>query len=239
MERIRGHYEWDDDELIPGRKREGGLHQNLYDGDGNLKGSARFVPDDGVDDAPLMVTNTVYLTADDRYQGSEEQRRHELKLAILDAVVSWGFERGLPLANQWWRERARPTLDARRARRHERKARSSRRRSVVEDAVPEEATEIAARVEDLAPEMSRAEAQARYLAAAAARAYGDEQLRLVASARIVDGEDAESVRRSISERPAGQLRSVIESMVLNPALLQESNLAQLASLLDREREPEH
>ena len=84
MERIRGHYEWDDDELIPGRKREGGLHQNLYDGDGNLKGSARFVPDDGVDDAPLMVTNTVYLTADDRYQGSEEQRRHELKLAILE-----------------------------------------------------------------------------------------------------------------------------------------------------------
>ena len=110
---------------------------------------------------------------------------------------------------------------------------------MVEDAVPEEATEIAARVEDLAPEMSRAEAQARYLAAAAARAYGDEQLRLVASARIVDGEDAESVRRSISERPAGQLRSVIESMVLNPALLQESNLAQLASLLDRERELEH
>lgn len=44
MARIAGHYEWADDDLTPGRKREGGLHQNLFDARGNLKGSARFVP---------------------------------------------------------------------------------------------------------------------------------------------------------------------------------------------------
>ena len=44
MGRIKGHYEWDDDNLTPGRKKEGGLHQNLYR-DGELKDSARFTPD--------------------------------------------------------------------------------------------------------------------------------------------------------------------------------------------------
>ena len=37
MARIRGHYEWDDDDLVPGQKKEGGLHQSLYDSEGNLK----------------------------------------------------------------------------------------------------------------------------------------------------------------------------------------------------------
>ena len=46
MGRIKGHYEWDDDDLTPGQKKEGGLHQNLFDSEGNLKGSARFIPDD-------------------------------------------------------------------------------------------------------------------------------------------------------------------------------------------------
>lgn len=46
MVSIRGSYEYDDDDLTPRKKKEGGLHQNLFDGDGNLKGSARFIPDD-------------------------------------------------------------------------------------------------------------------------------------------------------------------------------------------------
>jgi hypothetical protein len=42
--RISGHYEWDDDDLTPGHKKKGGLHQNLFDSEGNLKGSARSSP---------------------------------------------------------------------------------------------------------------------------------------------------------------------------------------------------
>lgn len=44
MGRIKGYYEWDDDQLAPGHKKEDGLHQNLFDCDGKLKGSARFIP---------------------------------------------------------------------------------------------------------------------------------------------------------------------------------------------------
>ena len=29
-----GYYEWDDDSLTPGLRKEGGWHQNLYDSDG-------------------------------------------------------------------------------------------------------------------------------------------------------------------------------------------------------------
>jgi hypothetical protein len=50
---ILGFLEWDDDDLTPGNKKEGGLHSNLFDDDGKLKGSARFVPKDKPD--PVVI----------------------------------------------------------------------------------------------------------------------------------------------------------------------------------------
>lgn len=49
MARISGFFEWDDDNLTPGNKKEGGLSGNLFDGDGKLKGNARFIPQDKSD----------------------------------------------------------------------------------------------------------------------------------------------------------------------------------------------
>lgn len=81
--------------------------------------------------------------------------------------------------------------------------------------------------------MSRAEAQARLLAGLAAQAFSDEQLRLVARADIVEGEDLEELKRSLGELPPSQVKALIEAMVKNPSLLDEINLAELASLLGR------
>lgn len=81
--------------------------------------------------------------------------------------------------------------------------------------------------------MSRAEAQARYVAALAARAYSDEQLRLVMNATIVDGEGLGELTRSLAELPADQVKSLIEAMATDPTLLGEDNLAELASVLGR------
>lgn len=83
--------------------------------------------------------------------------------------------------------------------------------------------------------MSRAEAQARYLAALAARAYSDEQMRLVASANIVDGEGdgITELERSLAELPPAQVRSLLEAMATNPTMLSEDTLAELASILGR------
>ena len=61
MGRIAGHYEWDNDDLRPGRKSEGGLHQNLFDSDGALQGSARCVPDEKSEGEPLGITECIYV----------------------------------------------------------------------------------------------------------------------------------------------------------------------------------
>src|SRR5687767_13475237 len=81
MGRIRGHYEWDDDHLTPGQKKEGGLHQNLFDSDGNLKGSARFIPDDRGEPDPIIVTETIYVPIEERRRTREEE---ELSQAIAE-----------------------------------------------------------------------------------------------------------------------------------------------------------
>jgi hypothetical protein len=44
MGRIKGHYEWDDDDLTPGHKKEGGLHQNLFDSEGNPRAALGSSP---------------------------------------------------------------------------------------------------------------------------------------------------------------------------------------------------
>ncbi|MGO1539840.1 MAG: hypothetical protein ACTHW3_10775 [Leucobacter sp.] len=62
MGRIPGYYEWDDDDLTPGQKKEGGLHQNLFDDEGKLKGSARFIPSDEDLSDPLIVTGALVST---------------------------------------------------------------------------------------------------------------------------------------------------------------------------------
>lgn len=70
MARIRGHYEWEDDDLTPGQKREGGLHQNLYDRDGKLKGNARFVPD--LSDEPVVVDLVTTMATDPRMLADDQ-----------------------------------------------------------------------------------------------------------------------------------------------------------------------
>jgi len=86
--------------------------------------------------------------------------------------------------------------------------------------------------EDTRPDMSSAEAKARYLAALAARAYSDEQMRLVASAKIVDGGLVE-LERALAELPSDQVKALIEAMATNPSMLGEDTLAALASILGR------
>ena len=84
MGSIKGHYEWDDDHLTPGQKKEGGLHQNLFDSEGKLKGSARFIPEDGSDPEPLFVTETIYVPVERRRTREEEE---EFQEAIAELVA--------------------------------------------------------------------------------------------------------------------------------------------------------
>ena len=235
MGRIRGHYEWDDDRLSPGRKREGGLHQNLFDEEGRLAGNARFVPDDDDGPAPYVITETVYVPVEERRRSRQEEELAEAIAALVSHFIGQGIARARPHAEQWWRESARPAIDAQRAKLAERSRR--RRRSpeagVTGSTVVRESRAATDARTDGRPRMSRAEAQARFLAALAARAYSDEQMRLVDGADIVDGEDVADVQQSLAQLPPEQVRALIEAMATDPSLLGEEMLAELASLLGR------
>lgn len=235
--RIRGHYEWDDDGLTPGRKREGGLHQNLFDKDGNLKGNARFIPSGGDEDEPLVITETVYIPIEQRRRTPEEEAFQQAIADLVSVLIDRGIAKAKPYAQQFWRETARPAIAAQRSRarsalRRRSLAKAQRVAPIAEVAVAEPASQIATAASGR-PRMSRAEAQARYLAALAARAFSDEQMRLVTGAAIIDTHDLSSLERSLAELPAAELRAMLESMATKPTLLDERNLAELASILSR------
>lgn len=92
---------------------------------------------------------------------------------------------------------------------------------------------------DERPVMSSAEAQARLLAAVAARAYSDEQLRMVSGSQIIDVENVATVQSALALVPREHLVELIKYMTRNPRLLEESNLANLASLIGIVDQPEN
>lgn len=235
MGRIAGHYEWDNDDLTPGQKQEGGLHQNLFDGEGKLKGNARFIPNDGSDPDTLVVTETVYVPVEQRRRTREEEELQQAIHALVSHLIDRGIAKAKPLAEQWWRETARPALDAQRVKMLERGSRrkAQKKDPAIEGTVVEPSSDLTAARQEDRYQMSSAEAQARYLAALAARAYSDEQMRLVTSATIVDGAGIAELKRSLAELPADKIKGLIEAMVTNPSMLGEDTLAELASILGR------
>lgn len=230
MGRIAGHFEWDDDELTPGRKREGGLHQNLFDHEGRLKGNARFVPHDDRAER-LQITETVFVPIEERRRSREEEELQQAIAALVSALIDQAIARGKPLLERWWRENARPSLSAQRVQLAALRRRSRRQRKSVEGTATHESSALPPASEGSRLSMSSAEARARYLAALAARAYSDEQLRLISSADIVDTHDVAALERSLSALPPDQVGALLRTMVTNPSLLEDDALAALASVL--------
>lgn len=244
--RIPGYYEWDDDDLTPGRKKEGGLHQNLFDADGSLKGSARFVPADEVDPDPVYVTEyvteRVYVPAEERRLTPEQQELADLISEVLIAFMAKGIERAKPHVKKWWTGSVRPFVGEQRARLSQLRSRRPLKadRALVEsDHLPEGGDQVQAEsaVAVSRPKMSSAEAQARYLAAMAARAFSEEQLSMVRRADIIDAENIDEVEARIAELPPNEVRELMSRMVTDPSMLGEETLAELASVLARVSPP--
>lgn len=266
MVSIKGRYEYDDDDLTPGKKKEGGLHQNLYDRDGNLKANARFIPDVEQDDNPDPVM--IYQPVNVYDKEFERRRARELRRAreqeeiaeLLADLVKILVAEATPHAKRLWREKARPAIEARRAeathdakllwhekarpvieaRRARKAARKTRKAAakqpiVVEATVVDTGQELAVAEEVYRKDVSSVEAQARYLAALAARAFSDEQMKLVSHADIVDGESLAELQRTLAELPPRQVEGVIEAVEANPSVLSGDLLAELGKLLGLDR----
>lgn len=236
MGRIAGHYEWDDDGLTPGHKSEGGLHQNLFDDEGKLKGHARFVPADDDDLAdPLIVTETVYVPVGKRRNSKEQEELNEAISDLLTVLIYVGYEKAKPHVQHWWQEFGRPFVGRQWGRlKRSKPSPQVSQTSVIEaeaqNLTSDSASGLAVQEPDR-PLMSTAEAQARMLAAIAAQAFADEQMRLVNGAEIVDGENADAVREAISKLPPEIVAELVKNMATNPSLFDEESLAELASIL--------
>jgi hypothetical protein len=215
MPNMNGRLEWDDDDLTPGKKREGGLHGNLYDRQGTLRGGARFIPDDGAEAEPEVVIHHVYHdvapAAKTREQEELEQAVRELAYQLLGAALT----RLKPHAKRIWNERAKPAIQSKadkvRSRRRDRRADAAL--APPEGSPPEVVTAF----EGYKADMSGAEARTRYVLALAARAFSDEQLRIVANANIVDDANFVALKQTMSELSSEQVATIIEALVANPS----------------------
>lgn len=238
MARQAGYYEWNDD-LTPGKKKEGGWHQNLYDTEGRLKGSARFVPVDDDQEDPIVVTETMYIPADERLSKTQEMVA-DIIASVIVKLIEDGAKAATPRVKRWWNETAAPfakektnSWKRRHTARHSEKKPQSVEGIVIDNVASstEESSSATIMPTDERPVMSSAEAQARLLAAVAARAYSDEQLRMVSGSQIIDVEDVATVQSALTQVPREHLVEFIKYMTRNPRLLEESSLANLASLI--------
>lgn len=235
MPYLTGRYEWDDDSLTPGRKKEGGIHSTLFDADGRLQGSARFIPDDEnrlVDDE--HVTSTTYIPTEERRQVEESDALTEMASTLLISLVGVAAAHAAPHVKRWWDDTAQPFF----ATQASKVATQWRRTKTSKDDETKQSNAPASPSQDLIepfarPAMSSTEAQARLLAAMAAQTFSEEQLRLVNQAAIVDAEDIEDVKKRLANLRQEQVVAIIEQMARRPSLLEDEGLANLASLLGR------
>jgi hypothetical protein len=268
MAKIHGTYEYNDD-LTPGKKKEGGLHQNLFDSDGNLKGSARFIPDEdqaGEDydstyvDAPYVdpyyaAQLAAEAEAEERRREREREENAELIAKVLTVLATVAYVKAKPHAQRLWREKVSPAIRARREARALRKSERQERRAkkrvdsssestqvapvvdaeVVVGTVVEPTNDLVIASQEYRRNMSSSEAQARYLMALAAKAFSDEQLRLVAKANIVEDDEFGELERALAELPPGQVANFIDQLELNPSVIADQGF-DLAKFLEEAAE---
>ncbi|MGV9197057.1 hypothetical protein ACTOVL_07660 [Arcanobacterium canis] len=232
MGKIYGYYEWDETVGNPGHRDDGSLHQNLYNEDRVLSGHARFVPDeDRLNSADEYSYENMFVTSDYRRESEEFNELAEAIGELLAAVTVAGIAKVTPHVKRWWQETARPAVNrqAKRIRNIGRKKKSDEPETQVLDPARDEHAAIEI---DQRQIMSRQEAMARSIAGLAAKAYSDEQLRMVKSARIIEVEDYAEIEQALAQIPSEQLQALILEMVKNPTLLEDESLANLASMLN-------
>lgn len=229
------------------KRRKGGWHQNLYDENGRLRGSARFVPVDETEDEPTVITETVYVPIEERRKSKAQEELEQLareapedilKIAIAAAeshVKRWLHEKAMPYVKTKIQNRRFPRRQSQ-FRAVETRDSSAQVATVTKSLSDASSTDVAVTSGRLL--MSNAEAQARLLAAAAARAYSNEQLAVVINSQIIGEGDVNTIRMALAQLSPEQIVELVQYMASSPQLLEDANLADLASHLGKFRQVE-
>ena len=235
MPRQLGYYEWDDAGLRPGNKQGGGWHQNLFNDDGELKASARFVPCEESELGPEITHETVFVSSDARRDEFFDDEMKEAIALLVTAAVLKSVDMAMPHLKMWWDK----GVEALRRKRKSRKGKgteSAQKLVVREESKIGNSVELVKETENVAkPKMSSAEAKARIVAAAAAQAFAEEQMRMVNGADIVDAKDLNEVRAQLASVPPQQLEELTILLSRKPELLADDNLADLAAWMQHQK----
>jgi hypothetical protein len=237
MASIKGRYEYPDG-ATPGKSKEGGLDQNIYDDQGNLVGHARFIPDD----------DYRYRYEDDYRRASdaesEEVRLTPEEIAQLAELLAIAILAGVKVAphvRQWWEEqvlsairsglskwdeKALPAIKAQWSRlTRSRKAES--RQTVVSEvqaiaaAMPvADSPDVTSALAVYQASMSSTEARERFVAALVARAFSDEQMRILRETPVRAGDALDLGHLMEAVTPEEVARHINQVLQSNPTLLE-------------------
>ncbi|WP_144316985.1 hypothetical protein [Streptomyces sp. sk226] len=242
MASVRGRFEYSDG-LTPGRSKDGGLHHNLYDDQGDLVGHGKFIPDgegegegdSAVEPPPISVGESgCGCESDSRSRERLDPEEVAEALIMLIKFATWTA----PRLKVWWKEQALPFAKSTRSR-------FSRTRKDVSSDVSEESVtvvgstpaessrEVIAELEEDRVSMDGEEASVRFAAALVAKLFSDEQMEILRNARI-EGEggslELSAVEQLTLQQVMGNVGLILEA---NPSLVTRETLAELGKLLAR------
>ena len=224
MVSIRGRYEYDDEDLTPGKKKgtKGGLSQNLYDTNGDLKSAASFIPDDPNAEPEHDDPSVIYIETAPPVKSKEQEVFEQAIQEQISRFIDYGLATAKPHLQRVWRERARPAIQSKWEQRP-RLRRANRQLASGGASVAAMRVMVAEEIKDASAEYRQnptsTEAQARLMMAMFMRALSDEQLDLVANAEIVLDEGYEELECRLAELPAPQVARMIEDLEASPSLL--------------------
>lgn len=240
--RVPGYFEWDDDSLRPGLRKEGGWHQNLFDSSGNLKGHARFIPADYDDFFREDYSITNHVHEEERQSPEADNEIIRLAVALGGVAAYRGVVLAMPHIKRFLKEKFKPIF------RPKAKGQKDQQHSVHHDleailVAAEEATDSTVSSENPStdmviakeqPTMSSDEVITRLFLAKAARAYSEEQLQMVINSHTIDADELEAICSELMQLPRAELASIFENMARNSQMPE----AELTALLKQIRQTE-
>ena len=258
MGQQRGTYYWDDDSLSPGKRSDGGWSQNLFDQNGNLREHGTFFPDLDSDesdstyspygDPPMFMSSETRWDSenreDDESTDDATERLVEALILLIGVAAVAGASYAGPRIKKWAEGTAFPFIKGTLSKVHLPWGKKHDDHPAPEgtDATSSplatighggaQAPHTPLRIEAKRQKMSNAEAQARLMAAAAAQLFAEEQTRLVSRSDIVDAADVDELRAQIAMHPREKLETLLQHLARNPRLLEDTSLAQLATIMD-------
>jgi len=228
MPRVLGYLEWDDENLTPGRAKEGGWSSNLFDSDRRLKDHARFIPANYDDffGEDYSITNHV----------------HTAVAALGGAVAYQGVVRAMPHIKRFLEEKVKPIFrpkakgqkDQQHSVHHNLEALLVAAEVATDSKVSSENSSTDIVIAKEQPTMPIDEAIARLILAKKARDYSDEQLQRVINSNTIDADELEAVCSALMRLPHAELVSVFENMARNS----QKSEADLTALLKQIRQAE-